>query len=126
MNKKELIILATQEQRLYLNMNYAKERAKHFYNSAVKHRKQGNFHQARFFWKYCKEECMNAEKAFSAWEALFNLKHALRLPLEKYMQAVDKEAIASVNWVYENAFDDVKKNVPFSFVWAVKKTAKIN
>lgn len=72
------------------------------------------------------EECLNAEKAFSAWEALFHLKNLLQLPLEKYMQAVDKKAIANVGWVYENAFDDVKKNVPFSFVWAVKKTAKIN
>ena len=127
MNKKELITIATQEQKLYLRMNYTKKRAKHFYNFAVKHRKQGNIHQAKLFWKYCKEECMNVEKAFSAWEALFNLKSILQLPIEKYMQAVDKRALANEEWVYENTFDDVKeKNVPFSFIWAVKKTAKIN
>ena len=66
MNKKELTTIATEEQRLYLQMKYTKKRAKHFYNFAVKHRKQGNLHQARLFWKYCKEECLNAEKAFSA------------------------------------------------------------
>lgn len=126
MNKKELTTIATEEQRLYLRMNYTKKRAKHFYCFAVKHRKEGNLHQAKLFWKYCKEECMNAEKAFSAWEALFHLKSILQLPLEKYMQAVDEKALANEKWVYENAFDDVKKHVPFSFIWAVKKTAKIN
>lgn len=126
MNKKELTIFATQEQKLYLRMQYTKKRAKHFYNFAVKHRKNGNIHQAKLFWKYCKAECLNAEKAFTAWEALFNLKSLLQLPIEKYMQAVDEKALAEEKWVYENAFDDVKKNVPFSFVWAVKKTAKIN
>ena len=126
MNKKELTTLATQEQKLYLRMKYTKKRAKHFYNSAVKHRKQGNMHQAKLFWGYCKEECMNAEKAFSAWEALFNLKSLLQLPIEKYWHAVDEKALAEENWVYENSFDDVKKNVPFSFIRAVKKTAKIN
>ena len=73
MNKKELTTIATQEQKLYLRMKYTKKRAKHFYNFAVKHRKQGNIHQAKLFWRYCKEECVNAEKAFTAWEALFNL-----------------------------------------------------
>lgn len=126
MNKKELTTIATEEQRLYLRMKYSKKRAKHFYNSAVKHRKQGNLPQAKLFWKYCKEECMNAEKAFSAWEALFNLKSLLHLPIEKYAHSMDREAIENENWMYENAFDDVKKNVPFSFIWAVKKTAKIN
>lgn len=126
MNKRELTILATQEQKLYIRMQYTKKRAKHFYNFAVKHRKNGNIHQAKLFWKYCKEECINAEKAFTAWEALFNLKSILQLPIEKYLHAVDEKALANENWVYENAFDDVKKNVPFSFIWAVKKTAKIN
>lgn len=126
MNKRELTIIATQEQKLYLRMKYTKKRAKHFYNFAVKHRKQGNIHQARLFWKYCKEECVNAEKAFTAWEALFNLKSLLQLPIEKYRHAVDEKALAEEAWAYENAFDDVKKNVPFSFIWAVKKTAKIN
>ena len=125
MNKQELITIATQEQKLYLRMNYTKKRAKHFYNFAVKHRKQGNIHQAKLFWKYCKEECTNVEKAFSAWEALFNLKSILQLPIEKYMQAVDKRALANEEWVYENTFDDVKeKNVPFSFIWAVQKSTK--
>lgn len=126
MNKKELTILATQEQKLYLRMKYTKKRAKHFYNFAVKHRKQGNIHQAKLFWMYCKEECINAEKAFTAWEALFNLKSILQLPIEKYLHAVDDEALAEEKWIYDNSFDDVKKNVPFSFIWAVKKTAKIN
>ena len=124
MNKKELTTIATEEQRLYLRMKYTKKRAKHFYNFAVKHRRQGNTHQAKLFWKYCKEECANVERAFSAWEALFNLKSILQLPIEKYMQAVDKEALADVNWVYDNSFDDVKKDVPFSFIWAVQKTMK--
>ena len=126
MNKKELTTIATEEQRLYLRMKYAKKRCKHFYNFAVKHRKDGNIHQSKLFWKYCKEECKNVEKAFSAWEALFNLKSILQLPIEKYAQAVDKRALADANWIYDNSFDDVKKDVPFSFIWAVKKTAKIN
>lgn len=126
MNKKELVTIATEEQRLYLRMQYAKKRAKHLYNFAIKLRKNGNIHQAKLFWKYCKEECVNAEKAFTAWEALFNLKSLLQLPIEKYMQAVDEKALAKENWVYEDAFDDVKKNVTWSFIWAVKKTAKIN
>lgn len=124
MNKKELQIIATEEQRLYLRMKYAKKRAKHLYNFAVKHRKNGNIHQAKLFWKYCKEECMNVEKAFSAWEALFNLKSILQLPIEKYVQAVDKRALANENWVYDNSLDDVKKDVPFSFIWAVQKSTK--
>ena len=124
MNKKEISIIATEEQRLYIRMKHTKKRAKHFYNFAVKHRKQGNIHQAKLFWKFCKEECINAEKAFTAWEALFNLKSLLQLPIEKYLQAVDEKALAEEKWVYENAFDDVKKNVPFSFIWAVQKSAK--
>ena len=124
MNKKELITIATQEQKLYLRMKYTKKRAKHFYNVAVEHRKQGNIHQAKLFWKFCNEACMNVEKAFSAWEALFHLKSILQLPIEKYMQAVDENQLANEKWVYENAFDDVKKNVPFSFIWAVQKTVK--
>lgn len=126
MNKKELTILATREQKLYLRMKNTEKRAKHFYNFAVKHRKNGNILQAKLFWEYCKEECINAEKAFTAWEALFNLKSLLQVPIEKYLHAVDEKALAEEKWVYENAFDDVKKNVPFSFIWAVKKTAKIN
>ena len=126
MNKKELTTFATEEQRLYIRLQYSKKRAKHFYNFAVKHRKQGNTHQAILFWKYCKEECMNVEKAFSAWEALFNLKSILQLPIEKYAQSVDRRALVNEEWVYENAFYDVKCNVPFSFIWAVQKTAKIN
>lgn len=126
MNKKELTTIATQEQKLYMRLQYTKKRTKHFYNFAVKHRKAGNTHQAKLFWKYCKEECKNVEKAFSAWEALFNLKSILQLPIEKYTQAVDEKALANENWVYENAFDDVKGNVPFKFIWAVQKTAKIN
>lgn len=125
MNKKEISIIATQEQKLYLRMQCTKKRAKHFYSVAVKHRKQGNTHQAKLFWKYCKEECINAEKAFSAWEALFNLKSLLQLPIEKYLHAVDDEALAGEKWVCENSFDDVKENVPFSFIWAVKKTANL-
>lgn len=124
MNKKELTTFATQEQRLYLRMEYAKKRAKHFYSVAVKHRKNGNTHQAKLFWKYCKEECVHAEKAFSAWEALFRLKTILQLPIEKYVQAVDKKALANDRWVYDNVFDDVKKDVPLSFIWAVQKSTK--
>lgn len=126
MNKKELTTIATQEQKLYLRMQYAKKRAKHLYNFAVKHRKQGNIHQAKLFWKYCKGECINAEKAFTAWEALFNLKSLLQLPIEKYLHAVDEKALAEEKWIYENAFEDVGEYVHFSFIWAVKKTAKIN
>lgn len=124
MNKKELTTIATEEHRLYLRLQYIKKRAKHFYNFAVKHRKNGNTHQAKLFWKYCKEECVNAERAFSAWEALFNLKSILQLPSVKYMQAVDKRALANENWVYDNSFDDVKKDVSWSFIWAVQKSTK--
>lgn len=84
MNKKELQIIATEEQRLYLCLKYAKRSAKHFFNTAVKYRKAGNAKQAKIYWGYCKNACKDAE----------------------------------------NAFDDVKKNVPFSFVWAVKKTVE--
>lgn len=35
MNKKELTTIATEEQRLYVQMKYTKKRAKHFYNFAV-------------------------------------------------------------------------------------------
>lgn len=126
MNKKELATFATQEKKLYLRLQYTKRRAKHFYNFAVKHRKQGNIHQAKLFWKYCKEECVNAEKAFTAWEALFDLKSLLQLPIEKYLHAVDEKALAKEKWEYDNSFDDVKKYVPWSFIWAVKKTAKID
>lgn len=99
MNKKELTVIATQEQKLYLRMKYTKKRAKHFHNFAIKHRKNGNIHQAKLFWRYCKEECVNAEKAFTAWEALFNLKSLLQLPIEKYAQAVDEKVLA-----YENGY----------------------
>lgn len=122
MNKKELITIATEEQRLYLRLKYAKRSAKHFYNRAVKYRKTGNTEQAKIYWKYCKNACMDAENALTAWNAVFHLKNLLQLPLEKYMQACDEKALAEVQWLSENAFDDVKKNVPFSFVWAVKKT----
>ena len=124
MNKKELQTIATQEQKLYLKMKYNKKCAKHYYNVAVKYRRQGNTEKAKMFWRYCKESCRDAEKAFSAWEALFNLKSILQLPLEKYLKAVDEKSIAGVKWYYENAFEDVKKNVPFSFIWAVQKTIK--
>lgn len=124
MNKKELVTIATEEQRLYLRLKYTKKRCKHLYNFAVKHRKDGNIHQAKLFWKYCKEECMSVEKAFSAWEALFNLKSILQLPIEKYVQAVDKRALENENWIYDNSFDDVKKDVPFSFIRAVQKSTK--
>lgn len=124
MNKKELTTIATEEQKLYLRLNYTKQRCKHFYNFAVKHRKDGNIHQAKLFWKFCKEECMNVEKAFSAWEAVYHMNLLLQVPIEKYMQAVDEKALANEKWVYENAFDDVKGNVPFKFIWAVQKTSK--
>lgn len=126
MNRKELITIATQEQKLYLRMKYAKKRAKHLYNFAVKHRKDGNTHQAKIFWKYCKDECVNVEKAFTAWEALFNLRFLLQLPIEKYRSAIDEKALAEEKLVHESAFEDVKKDVPFAFIWEVKKTAKIN
>ena len=124
MNKKELTTIATQEQKLFLRLNYTKKRCKHFYNFAVKHRKQGNIHQAKLFWKFCKEECKNVEQAWSAWEAVYHMNLLLKVPIEKYLQAVDEKALANEKWVYENAFDDVKGNVPFKFIWAVQKSTK--
>ena len=124
MNKKELTAIATQEQKLFLRLNYAKKRARHFYNVAVKYRKDGNIKQAKLFWGYCKDACMDAEKAWSAWEAVYHMNMLLQIPIEKYLQAVDEKQLADEKWVYENAFDDVKKNVPFSFIWAVQKTIK--
>ena len=124
MNKKELTTIATEEQRLYIRLQYSKKRARHFYNVAVKYRKDGKNKQAKIFWGYCKDACKEVEKNWSAWEALFNLKSLLQLPIEKYLQAVDEKALADEKWVYENAFDDAKKNVPFSFIWAVQKSAK--
>lgn len=124
MNKKELTTIATEEQKLYLRLNYTKQRCKHFYNIAVRHRKDGNIHQAKLFWKFCKEECKNVEKAWSAWEAVYHMNLLLKVPIEKYLQAVDEKALANEKWLYENAFDDVKGNVPFKFIWAVQKSTK--
>lgn len=124
MNKKEISIIATEEQKLYLRLKYTKQRCKHFYNFAVKHRKDGNTHQAKLFWKLCKEECKNVEKAWSAWKAVYYMNLLLQVPIEKYLQAVDKKALANEKWVYENVFDDVKGNVPLKFIWAVQKSTK--
>ena len=124
MNKKELTAIATQEQKLFLRLNYVKKSAKHFYNVAVKYRKDGNIKQAKLFWGYCKDACMDVEKAWSAWEAVYHMNMLLQIPIEKYLQAVDEKQLADEKWAYENAFDDVKKNVPFSFIWAVQKTIK--
>ena len=124
MNKKELTTIATEEQKLYLRLNYTKQRCKHFYNFAVKHRKDGNIHQAKLFWRFCKKECKNVEKAWSAWEAVYHMNLLLQVPIEKYLQAVDEKALTNEKFVYENAFDDVKGNVPFKFIWAVQKSTK--
>ena len=124
MNKKELTTIATQEQKLFLRLNYAKKSAKHFYNVAVKYRKEGNIKQAKLFWSYCKNAYMDVEKAWSAWGAVYRMNMLLQIPIEKYLQAFDEKQLADEKFIYENSFDDVKKDVPFSFVWAVQKTIK--
>lgn len=124
MNKKELQTIATQEQKLYLKLKYAKKCAKHYYNVAVKYRKDGNNRQAKIFWGYCKNSCVDVEKAWSAWEAVYYMNMLLQIPIEKYLQAVDEKQLADEKWIYDNSFDDVKKDVPFSFIWAVQKTMK--
>lgn len=126
MNKKELKILATEEHRLYLALQYAKKSAKHFFSYAVKYRKQGKNEQARRYWKYCKNACKDAENALTAWDAIYTLKNKLDLPIEKYVQARDEKALAERQWLAESAFDDIKGYVPFSFIRLVEKTAKIN
>ena len=126
MNKKELKAIATEEQRWYLNLKYAKRIAKHFFNVAVKYHKAGDIKQAKIYWGYCKNACMDAEKSLTAWDSVFHLKNLLNLPIEKYVQAVDEKALANRQWLAEYAYDDVEKNVSFSFVWRVKKTIKIN
>ena len=126
MNKKELKIIATEEHRLYLCLKYAKRIAKHFFNNAVKYRKAGDTGMAKIYWGYCKNACRDADNALTAGDAVFTLKNLLNLPIEKYTQAVDNKALAGKQWLAENAYGDVEKNVPFKFIWAVQKTAKIN
>lgn len=125
MNKKEMQVIATEEQRLYLCLKYAKRSAKHFYDVAVKYRKQGNNERAKRYWNYCKNACKDAENASTAWDAVFHLKNLLNLPIEKYVQSVDEKALAERQWLAEKAFDDVKEYIPFSFIRLVQKTAKI-
>ena len=124
MNKKELKIIATEEHRLYLCLKYAKRIAKHFFNSAVKYRKAGDTGMAKIYWGYCKNACRDADNALTAWNAVFTLKNLLNLPIEKYTQAVDNKALAGRQWLAENAYSDVEKNVSFAFIWMVKKTIK--
>lgn len=126
MNKKELKILATEEHRLYLALQYAKKSAKHFYIIAVKYRKQGNNTQAKHYWGYCKNACKDVENALTAWDAIYTLKNMLDLPIEKYTQARDEKALAERQWLADSAFDDIKGYVPFTFIRLVEKSAKIN
>lgn len=122
MNKKELTILATQEAKMYERLKYHKRSTYHYYKLAVRYRKEGDVYQAKRFWRYTKDAYIEAEKAFSFWDALFNLKNQLKLPIEKYAQAVDKEVLATEQWFYNNAYKDDKKEVKWSFLWAIKKT----
>ena len=122
MNKKEISVVATEEQKRYLLFKYQKHSAFHYFKMAVKYRKQGDIHEAKFYWKFAKDACIECEKAFARWDAILHLKHLLNINVEKYINAVDEKKIANEKWFYENAFGKNEVDVKLQFVWCIKKT----
>lgn len=121
MNRKEIGTIATQEQKLYERFKYQKQSTYHYFKTAVQFRKQGNTTEAKFYWKYAKDACIECEKAFASWNAIFHLKNMLNIPIEKYINAIDEKALANEKWYYENAFGN-EKDVKLPFIWCIKKT----
>ena len=120
MNKKEISIIATEEQKAYLRLKKFRQTARYFYNIAVKKRHEGDAKNAKLFWGYVKEAYVDAGKAFEVWQTLFSLQHQLNINFEKYINAVDKAEVEKSDY---NLFKDVGEVSP-RFMWAIGKTIK--
>ena len=120
MNKKDICIIATEEQKAYLRLKKFRQTARYFYDIAVKKRREGDNKNAKLFWGYVKEAYVDAGKAFEVWQTLFSLQHQLNIEFEKYINAVDEKAVAEAEY---NPFKDVGDVSP-RFMWAVGKTIK--
>ena len=120
MNKKEITVIATEEQKAYLRLKKFRQTARYFYDVAVKKRQKGDIKNAKLFWGYVKEAYVDAEKAFEVWQTLFGLQHQLSIKFEKYINAVDEKAVAKANY---NPFEDVGYVSP-RFMWSIGKTIK--
>lgn len=120
MNKKEITIIATEEQKAYLRLKKFRQTARYFYDIAVKKRREGDVKNAKLFWGYVKEAYVDAGKAFEVWQILFSLQHQLNINFEKYINAVDEKAVAEADY---NLFKDVGE-VSLRFMWAIGKTIK--
>lgn len=120
MNKKEIGILATEEQKAYLRIKKFRQTARYFYNIAVKKRREGDYKNAKLFWGYVKEAYVDTGKAFEVWQTLFSLQHQLNINFTKYINAVDNKAVAKADY---NPFKDVGEVNP-RFMWAIGKTIR--
>ena len=120
MNKKEISIIATEEQKAYLRLKKFRQTARYFYDIAVKKRREGDVKNAKLFWGYVKEAYEDAGKAFEVWQTLFSLQHQLNIDFIKYVNAVDEKAVAEADY---NPFKDVGE-VTHRFMWAIAKTIK--
>lgn len=120
MNKKEICIIATEEQKAYLRLKKFRQTARYFYDIAVKKRREGDVKNAKLFWGYVKEAYIDAVKAFEVWQTLFSLQHQLNIGFEKYINAVDEAEVEKSDY---NPFKDVGDVSP-RFLWAIRKTIK--
>lgn len=120
MNKKEIGIIATEEQKAYLRLKKFRQTARYFYDVAVKKRHEGDIKNAKLFWGYVKEAYVDAGKAFEVWQTLFRLQHQLNINFDKYINAVDEKAVAEADY---NLFKEVGEVSP-RFMWAIAKTIK--
>lgn len=120
MNKKEISIIATEEQKAYLRLKKFRQTARYFYDIAVKKRHEGDNKNAKLFWGYVKEAYVDAGKAFEVWQTLFSLQHQLNIDFEKYINAVDEAEVEKSDY---NPFKDVGDVSP-RFMWAIRKTIK--
>ena len=120
MNKKEISIIATEEQKAYLRLKKFRQATRYFYNVAVKKRREGDVKNAKLFFGYMKDAYVDAGKAFEVWQTLFSLQHQLNIDFTKYVNAVDEKAVAEADY---NPFKDVGYVSP-RFMWAIAKTIK--
>lgn len=120
MNKKEISIIATEEQKAYLRLKKFRQTARYFYDIAVKKRREGDNKNAKLFWGYVKEAYVDAGKAFEVWQTLFSLQNQLNIDYEKYINAVDEAEVEESDY---NPFKDVG-NVSLRFIWSIGKTIR--
>ena len=120
MNKKDICIIATEEQKAYLRLKKFRQAARYFYSIAVKKRREGDVKNAKLFWGYAKEAYVDAGKAFEVWQTLFSLQHQLNINFGKYINAVDEAEVEKSDY---NLFNDVGYVNP-RFMWAIAKTIK--